>query len=367
MTLKKKIILTVTNDLSYDQRMIRICTTLSENGYDVLLVGRKRSTSIPLDEKKFKQKRLSCFFDNGIQFYVLYNIRLFFFLLFNKFDAVCAIDLDTIIPVFFASILHGKKRVYDAHEYFTEMKEVKNNLFRRVFWGITEQVFLPKFKAGYTVCQSISDEFNKKYAVEYRVIRNLPYSINFDCSNRNKENYIVYAGAVNEGRGFDILLSAMKEINYTLKICGDGNYMNKLKELIKKYEISDKIILTGMLTPDKLREEIQKAQIGIATYESQDLNQYWALPNKFFDYIQSCVPQISMNYPEFRRINDEFGIGVLLNSLEKTEIVNAINLLLRDVVLYQSLEHNCSIAREVLNWKMEEIKLMNFYKSLFDN
>ncbi len=74
----KQIILTVTNDLSYDQRMQRISTTLVKIGYDVLLVGRKRSLSIPLKTMPFEQKRLRCWFNKGKLFYIEYNIRLFF-------------------------------------------------------------------------------------------------------------------------------------------------------------------------------------------------------------------------------------------------------------------------------------------------
>ena len=38
--LKKKIIFTVTNDLVYDRRMIRIGESLGTEGYEVVLVGR---------------------------------------------------------------------------------------------------------------------------------------------------------------------------------------------------------------------------------------------------------------------------------------------------------------------------------------
>ena len=38
----------VTNDLSYDQRMIRIATTLTQAGYTIKLVGRKLNNSIPI-------------------------------------------------------------------------------------------------------------------------------------------------------------------------------------------------------------------------------------------------------------------------------------------------------------------------------
>jgi hypothetical protein len=55
----KKIIFTVTNDLNYDQRMQRICGTLAGAGYDVLLVGRKLKTSLPLAKKNYRQQRLN--------------------------------------------------------------------------------------------------------------------------------------------------------------------------------------------------------------------------------------------------------------------------------------------------------------------
>lgn len=93
------IIFTVTNDLTYDARMHRICGTLATNGYAIMLVGRALPHSISLENKPFGQKRLRCFFRKGFPFYAEYNLRLFFFLLFTRYDAVCSIDLDTLPDV----------------------------------------------------------------------------------------------------------------------------------------------------------------------------------------------------------------------------------------------------------------------------
>ena len=111
-----KIIFTVTNDLNYDQRMIRICSTLVTAGYDVTLVGFKRAKSEPLVMRSFAQRRLPIIVEQGKLLYVHYWFRLFFYLLFSKADILCAIDLDTILPVYFASKITGKK------EYMTLMK-----------------------------------------------------------------------------------------------------------------------------------------------------------------------------------------------------------------------------------------------------
>ncbi|RYD81865.1 MAG: hypothetical protein EOP53_05260 [Sphingobacteriales bacterium] len=106
--MKKKIIFTVTNDLTFDQRMHKICTSLSNASYDVKLVGRKRRNSVPLQPKAFLQHRIYVIFEKGKLFYIEYNFRLFFYLLFQKADFFCAIDLDTILPNLFAGKIRGK-------------------------------------------------------------------------------------------------------------------------------------------------------------------------------------------------------------------------------------------------------------------
>ena len=80
----KRIVFTVTNELNYDQRMIRICTSLVEAGYDITLIGHKKKISPAPEPKKYKQKRLFTFLKKGFGFYAEYNIRLFFCLLFAK-------------------------------------------------------------------------------------------------------------------------------------------------------------------------------------------------------------------------------------------------------------------------------------------
>jgi uncharacterized protein (DUF302 family) len=75
----KKIYFTVINDLSYDQRMQRICSSLASAGYDVTLVGRKLKSSKELKNQLFKQMRLKCFINKGKFFYLEYNIRLFLY------------------------------------------------------------------------------------------------------------------------------------------------------------------------------------------------------------------------------------------------------------------------------------------------
>lgn len=361
--MSKTIYFTVTNDVSYDQRMQRICGSLSKAGYNVVLVGRRLSTSKKLSPTTYTQKRLSCFFTKGKFFYLEYNIRLFFFLLLKKMDAICAIDLDTILPCYFISTIKKCTRIYDAHELFTEMKEIKSRKNVYTIWNRIEKFALPKFTHGYTVCDSIANEFEKKYAVRYSTIRNMPQAKPLPQQVSVQKKFI-YSGAVNEGRGFEVLIPAMQFVNYPLQICGNGNFMQQAKALVQQYNLQHKISFSGMLLPQQLDAEVQKSYIGINLIENFGLNQYYSLANKFFDYIQSALPQITMNFPEYKKINDAYNIGVLINHLNVNELAAAMNNLMEDVVLYQALKNNCLKARQQLVWQNEEKILLNFYHQL---
>ena len=345
--------------------MHRICTTLAENGYAVTLIGHTRSSSLPLKQEKFHQKRVNCLFRKGKMFYAEYNIRLFFYLLFKKADAVCAIDLDTILPCLYISRWKKIPRIYDAHELFTGLKEVETRPAIKKFWTRIERKTVPQFRLGYTVSESIAEEFNRRYGVKYAVIRNLPRLRTFTYQP-SSEKFLLYQGAVGEARAFEYLVPAMKWINYRLVICGDGNFMSQLKQLIKDNAVENKVELTGMLSPGDLWNIAQTATIGMGLAENTGINQYLALPNKFFDYIHAGLPQIAMNFPEYVKMNQQFEVAVLVDDLIPERIADTVNNLLHNAVLYHGLRKNCLEARQVLNWQQEEKRLLDFYQSVFN-
>jgi glycosyltransferase involved in cell wall biosynthesis len=362
------IYLTVTNDLNYDQRMARICTSLSGVGYNVVLVGRKLKSSTPCSSTSYNQIRLNCWFNKGKLFYAEYNLRLFIFLLFKKIDCICAIDLDTILPCLFISKLKKAKRVYDAHELFCEMKEIVTRPAIYKIWKKIEKYALPKFQYAYTVNQPIADEFYKMYGIKYTVIRNVPLLkknqmvVPGGMSHGGK--YILYQGAVNEGRCFETLIPAMKEINCKLLICGDGNFMQQAKQLVKENNVENKVFFKGNIVPNELQLITAQADIGINLIENNGLSFYLSLANKFFDYIHAGIPQLCAGYPAYKEINDKHEVAVLITDISAKNIAGQVNNLLSHELLYKSLQVNCTIAKEVYNWQNEEKILIHFYKQI---
>lgn len=360
----KKIFLTVTTDLSYDQRMIRICTSLALNGYAITLVGREVRASIPLTQQPFTQKRIRCFFEKGILFYAEYNIRLFFYLLARPMDGICAIDLDTILACYFCSVIKKKIRILDAHELFCEMKEIVTRPHVYRIWKAIERYVAPRFTLGYTVNDPIADAFKKMYGVHYEVIRSITVYREISIPPK-EEKYLLYQGSVNEGRSFETLIPAMCHINSKLIICGDGNFMQQCRQLVAKHGLESKVIFKGKIAPALLSQYTLHAWIGITLFENNGLSNYLSLANRFFDYMHAGVPQLCVNYPAYQIINNMHQVAVLINDLSPESIAAHCNRLLQDASLYANLQMNCLEARKVFNWQNEEKKLIGYYKNIF--
>lgn len=358
------IYLAVTTDLSFDQRMIRICGSLAKAGYEVVLVGRRKGNSVPLLPTPYRQKRLNCFFEKGKLFYAEYNARLFFYLLFKRMDVICAVDLDTILPCYYISKLKKIKRIFDAHEYFSEQKEIVTRPGIYKIWRWIEKKYMPRFKNGYTVSLSIARAFQEKYAVSYEVIRNLPLPKPDNNATATDKKIILYQGAINEARGLEYLIPAMKHIDAKLHLYGDGNFVMQANEIIRLNNLQRKVFINKQLLPEELDNITQQAYIGINLVENTGLNQYYSLANKFFDYMQHEIPQVSMNYPEYSGINKQYHIALLIDELNMPVVEKAITRLLTDERFYTELKYNCRKAKKELNWQEEEKKLLTFYRNI---
>jgi glycosyltransferase involved in cell wall biosynthesis len=342
--------------------MQRICHSLQSNDYNVVLIGTDLRSNKKPTTASYQQKQINCLFKKGKLFYAEFNLRAFFLLLLLKFNAVCAVDLDSVLPCLLVSKLRNKKRIYDAHELFCELPEViaRPAIYRA--WKKIERFSLPHFPHGYTVSESISKEYKKMYGHEYETFRNMPLlTENGPVPSPIQQPYILYQGALNKGRGLESLIPAMQHVSLPLVICGEGNFSVEAMQLVQEYRVENKVFFHGMIEPAALPAYTFNAVAGINLGDGTGLNNYYSLNNKFFDYIHASLPQVAMDFPEFRKINDEFEVAVLVPTLDIEAVATAINSLIENKTLHSQLKVNCNRAKFVLNWQEEEKKLLRFY------
>ena len=359
-----RIIVCVTNDLSTDQRVHKVCTSLVSMGFELCLLGRKLPNSMPLN-RAYQTKRMRLLFNKGPLFYAEYNIRLFLMLLFSNYQFTLANDMDALPGAFLATKLRSKTLVFDAHELFSEVPEVQARPKVQAFWQALEKRFLPKLTHAYTVCQSISDYYGERYGIKMRVVRNLPKKSTEKAITDKKEQIILYQGAVNLGRGLDVMIHAMHHINNAVFwIVGGGDEYERLTQLVRKEGLEDKVRFLGRMKFEALKEITPQATIGISIEENIGLNYYYALPNKLFDYINNEIPVLVSDFPEMGRIVDYYDIGCKLEKHEPKVIATTINKMLADKTQMSKWVSNCRVAAEELNWETEEKVLEEIYKPL---
>jgi len=354
----KKIIVSVTSDLVSDNRVHKVCTTLHNMGFEVLLVGRKLPESLPVDVRQYAVKRFGLLFHKGPQFYAAYNFRLFLFLLFSNFDILLSNDLDTLSANFIVSKIKNKPLVYDSHEYFTEVPELINRPQIKKVWEWLEKKMIPDIKYAFTVCNSIARIYEEKYGTPFRVVRNLPVAGSFKPQTEkvaNRQKIILYQGAVNIGRGLEQAILAMHFIeNAKLIIAGGGDIKAVLEKLVIKETLQNKVEFTGRLPLKELTKLTLKADLGLSIEEDLGLNYRFALPNKLFDYIQAQVPVVITNLPEMVAIVNQYQIGEITESLEPRHLAEKITDALNNQEKRKIWQSNLQLAAKELTWENEE-------------
>lgn len=344
--------------------MIRICTSLQQAGYDVLLAGRAHRKSKPLEPKIFRQHRIRIRPESGKLMYLVFWLRMFFYLLFQKADAFCATDLDTILPVYFASRLRGIKRVYDAHELFTELQEIVTRPREKKIWDGIERFTLPRFPVGYTIGECYAEVFRQRYGVQYAVVRNATILRPFTVPEK-KERYILYQGAVNVGRCFEFLIPAMQAVDMPLIVCGEGNFYAQARSLSRELGLEHKIRFMGFVPPAQLRAYTEQAWAGLTLFEATGPSNRLSMANRYFDYMHSGVPQLAMAYPEYEKVNARFELACLIDEPTPEKIAAGLNKLVHDEAYHLRLQRNALAAREVYCWQEEEKRLLDVYRDLF--
>ena len=362
MTLKK-VIVSVSNDLTNDQRVDKVCSTLHNAGYDVFLIGKKNKKSKPI-YRDYPTKRLKLLFDKGLLFYAEFNLRLFFTLLVTKKDILLANDLDTLLPNYFIEKLQRKKLVYDSHELFSEIPELVHRPFVKKVWKNLENWMLPNLKNTYTVCDSIANYYTEKYQTKFKVIRNLPVKktiINrgvFHFNDHGKK-IILYQGAVNIGRGLELIIDTMPFLsNFILVIIGTGDIIKELEASVKKESREKQVKFLGQLTPKELQKITPLGTIGISLEEDLGLNYRFALPNKIFDYIQAEVPILVSDLPEMKNIIKKFKVGEVVKNRTPKELAKQI-----EEFLKKDFSKELQKAKETLIWEHQEEELLAIFKN----
>jgi glycosyltransferase involved in cell wall biosynthesis len=369
----KKVAFSVTNCICFDQRVLKMAEAISTLNCDITIIGRERGECCKTEIVPFRTHRFNMLFKRGFLFYKFFNIRLFFYLLFHRFDLLVSNDLDTLLPNFLVSRLKRLPLVYDSHEFFTGLPEIQNRHFVKWVWTTVEKWIFPKLKYVITVSEPIASLYEKMYDVRPLVIRNfskesvsiVPYTRR-ELGIIEEDLLLVIQGTgINIDKGSEELVDAVKiSDRISLIVIGGGDILDILKTKVTALNISDKVKFFPAVSWENLMKFTKAADLGMCLEKDTNINYRYSLPNKLFDYISAGIPVITGELPEISKIIMYYNCGVITRNITPSEISGAVTQLLQNPDQLIELKKNANKASQELSWKIESEKVKALYVSI---
>lgn len=343
---------------------------MQQQGYEVLLVGRRLKSSQPMEQRPYATKRMKLLFEKGPMFYAVFNFRLFFVLLFRRVDILVSNDLDTLSPNHLVAKLRRKKLVYDSHEYFTEVPELIHRPKIQRIWERIERFTLPKVKYAITVNKSIAARYEEKYGVKFKVVRNVSplYQPTFERSRKElglpeaSPLLIMQGAGLNVDRGVEETIRAMQFVKASkLIIVGDGDVIPQMKTLVKSLQLEEKVLFFGKRPYAELMQFTRHATLGLSFDQPTNPNYRFSLPNKVFDYIHTQTPVLCSDVIEVRTVVEQYDLGMVVLDFEPQALAKLLDEAVSDIEQLERWKKNCTIAAQTEHWDNEVQVLTEFY------
>jgi glycosyltransferase involved in cell wall biosynthesis len=369
----KKVAFSVTNCICFDQRVLKMAGTVSTLNCDITIIGRRRGECCKSEFVPFRTHRFNMLFKRGFLFYKFFNIRLFFYLLFNRFDLLVANDLDTLLPNFLVSRLKMIPLVYDSHEYFTGVPEIQNKPFVKWVWKTIESLIFPKLNHVLTVSDSIASQYKIEYGFRPVTVRNcsitagniVPFSRKELGVDPDHLLLILQGAGINKDRGGEELIGAVSMTeNVSLLIVGSGDRIDQLTKLVVQLEIGNRVKFVKRVQWEELMRYTKSADLGLSLDKNSNPNYQFSLPNKLFDYITAGIPVIASDLPEIKKILLGYGCGVIIKEVTPLEISTAIIDLKNNPAHLAQLKSHAIKASKEINWEIESEKVKALYVSI---
>lgn len=203
-----------------------------------------------------------------------------------------------------------------------------------------------------SVSGQLQKEFNKVYSNKICKVMGNGVDLNFYKYKKiKKKNIILAVGNIRWQKDYLTLAKAFNEFqkinkNYKLYICGevyDRTEYKKISKYLIKNSILNKVIFTGYLDSNKIRNLIYSSKILVISSISE------GLPKVLLEGISCGTPIISTNVGDNPKIlNDN---SLIVPKKDHREMFIAINSLINSKKKYSQITKNFFLKRKSFSWK----------------
>ncbi len=286
------------------------------------------------------------------------------------FDAVVVDDLEAA-PLGLRIRSRGG-HLLDLHEYTPRLHDDDAG-WRRYLQPLFERLasrWLPRATAVTTVAHRIANEYERLSGVRPGVVVNAAPFADVAPAPVGESIRLVHSGACLRNRGILELVDAVEATSspVSLDLFLMPNDPGLLAELGARAAGSDRITLHDPVPYAELSSTLRAFDLGVHVLPPVTINNEWALPNKFFDYVQARLGVMVGPSPEMVRYVDEHGLGVVTSDFSVEAIAAALDRLTPGAVRgFKAAAHaaaaELSAERAVDPWRDALLRLLERARS----
>ena len=271
-------------------------------------------------------------------------------------DVVLANELATL-PV---ALRLGAPVVFDAHEY--SPAEVGEKLWWRLLrapyvrWQCRR--YIPHVAAMTTVAPTIADEYERDTGVKAAVVLNAPARVHLEPTPVHDPVRILHHGAARRGRGLEEMIAAAELLDerFVVDFVLVEHSPGYRDELVRRGRANKRVRFPPAWPMHELALRANDYDLGLYSLPPVNFNHRFALPNKFFEFIQGRLGVAIGPSPEMARVIREYGCGTVADDFSAFALASAVNAL-DDAAIATFKRASHAAASELCAEKNEELVL----------
>ncbi|MCB0723902.1 MAG: glycosyltransferase [Ignavibacteriae bacterium] len=290
-------------------------------------------------------------------------------------------DPDLIPWMLILSFLN-RKVVYDVHENYESRAVKLPPLFlRKVYAKIYRKLenMLSSGFSGLTVVTPSMKNLFRGVNKPIEVTDNVVYVSRLKDvelpAEKNKKLTIYTSGTNSKYRNclqtIDALPHILREVPDIRMMFAGRYYPEDYRSLLNKRAedlgVSEYVSIEGMMSWEENFKRTAGAHIGCVFYED-NLNNRVTLPNRLYEYMFCGVAVLGEDFPEVRRVLEDSGAGLCVNSNSPESIAGkAIYMLKNPDVMIEMGRKGREAVLKKYNFENELMRLDQFYKKIAGN
>lgn len=288
-------------------------------------------------------------------------------------DILVAHDMPAVLPLLGYLTDGSVPVVFHAHELWTEAAEQLapgRSLWHRLERYATrraERIIVPEPNRA----RIFFEEYGAKQLPA--IVMNIPHAPpDFARGTLLREHLgaddnavcVLYQGLLGETRCVLELAEAVLKLpkRYHLVLIGQGEdaYMRDLRAV--EAAAGGRLHLLPWMHPEELRAYTASADVGVLLYRNRGRNNYFAAPNKLYEYLFAGLPVVTSAFPGLRSAVEGGAYGHCCDPAKPGDIAHAIE----QAAALQPGADIARRARDTWRWSDQADVLRSVYHELYD-